>query len=545
MRLHRLWLENFYNLEKVDIVFDNSRSLYGANSIRFFVGLNGSGKSNALEALGLIFSHLSAGAPPGIGYDLVYQLRGQLIRITTNASKLAAPLQPIDATVFVRPSGEEGDWRPEHRREEWASSGELLPQRVVGYAAGPTSGLLWALSDSIETMVKNTIGAFEQEERPETVTQKEWQEDRRAHQEDVRRRLEAYHDNPNAHFLDAKGALCAVLPLLAHPGPSGADGAHYRERRATIVKRIGLDEEEPLAAFSLRMSGSWSARATPSTRRERLRELLQRATTRRVLDQDLRTAKEQDEPPPRDFYAVFDMDDSLRGAIEEIMGPPLAFFEELLAWQRQRALLEIRLVVRKRLVPGLLPLNALSDGEYFLLCRYALLLVMREVSDSLILLDEPETHFNDRWKIDLVKDVCDLMEPGAAESPAASHEILIATHSELMLTDADPSQVYLFKKSPVLGPGGRLVPRIRVGPPAISPFAAGRGEIAQGLFDLPSNIGVYASERVERALREGSKEDIKKLIATAGPGFHRFRLINRLAELEGRDTAEGGGADSD
>ena len=64
MRLRRLWLDNFHNLKDVEIIFDDSPSMYGSTSIRFFVGLNGSGKSNALEAIGLIFSHLAADTNP-------------------------------------------------------------------------------------------------------------------------------------------------------------------------------------------------------------------------------------------------------------------------------------------------------------------------------------------------------------------------------------------------------------------------------------------------------------------------------------------------
>src|SRR4051812_20812347 len=118
MKLRRLWLGEFRNLRDVAIIFDEPGPLYGATSIRFFVGLNGTGKSNALEGLGLIFSHLAASAEPGFPFDLEYELNDQIIRITTHIDDLARDLgiarenltprvnTRIRAIVLIRPSAQ-------------------------------------------------------------------------------------------------------------------------------------------------------------------------------------------------------------------------------------------------------------------------------------------------------------------------------------------------------------------------------------------------------------------------------------------------------
>ena len=178
MRLRRLWLGNYYNLKDVTIEFDTSPSLHGSTSIRFFVGLNGSGKSSALEAIGLIFSHLAANAKPGIEFDIEYEMRGQIIRVTNRLENdlTLEPISPIGAAVLIRPPTED-IWRQEHMRREWASSGDaVLPSRVIGYSTGPTSGLQWALSRSIERLVLNRLGDFENERIPEGLSETEWQE---------------------------------------------------------------------------------------------------------------------------------------------------------------------------------------------------------------------------------------------------------------------------------------------------------------------------------------------------------------------------------
>src|SRR5215217_5546607 len=155
MRLKKLWLGNYNNLKDVEINFNSTPSMYGSTSLRFFVGLNGSGKSNALEAIGLIFSHLAADASPGIDFDIEYELRDQTSRISTRLDKVATtPITQIGAALLIRPIREK-KWSRRHLRTGWGTSGEgIIPGRVVGYSTGPTSGLQRALSGSIEKLVK-------------------------------------------------------------------------------------------------------------------------------------------------------------------------------------------------------------------------------------------------------------------------------------------------------------------------------------------------------------------------------------------------------
>ena len=53
-------------------------------------------------------------------------------------------------------------------------------------------------------------------------------------------------------------------------------------------------------------------------------------------------------------------------------------------------------------IPGVFLLDWLSDGEKAFLGRMALL-GMLDMQDSLIILDEPEVHFNDYWKREVVR----------------------------------------------------------------------------------------------------------------------------------------------
>jgi predicted ATPase len=536
MRLKKLWLGNYNNLKDVEINFNSTPSMYGSTSLRFFVGLNGSGKSNALEAIGLIFSHLAADTNPGIDFDIEYELRDQIIRITTRLDRVATtPITPIGAALLIRPINEK-KWSSKHVRTGWGTSGEgIIPGRVVGYSTGPTSGLQRALSGSIEKFVKGLLGDFEQEQRPRGFDKAEWLANREALRADLNRHYEAYLDNPATLFLGSDEALCAVLPLLSHEGISGSRRQIHLTRRTKLLKRINLDTAEPLLAFSLRIAGDWQQRLTPD-RAVRLRSLLKMANVRMPIDQQINRDGISPEQLAPDFYAVFDLDKEFRQKKlqePELMPTPLLFFEELLAWKRQGALQEIRLIVKKKDLDDLLLVSSLSDGEFLYLGRYALLLMVRDIPDCLVLLDEPETHFNDQWKVELVKDITNLLDIRPDDSTVTgNNEVIIATHSDLTLTDADPQQVYIFAETEVQRRNGTTVKRIAISNPTISPFAASRGDVSKSLFQTSHAIGTYSKDKIDRALTEGDKAEIEKLLEVVGTGFHRFRLRERLAQLE-------------
>lgn len=76
----------------------------------------------------------------------------------------------------------------------------------------------------------------------------------------------------------------------------------------------------------------------------------------------------------------------------------LPFFTALREWRREGFLERASITVRRISRDDILCFESFSDGEQMLLGRAALLFLLRKQSDSLLLLDEPETHFNDAWK---------------------------------------------------------------------------------------------------------------------------------------------------
>jgi len=540
MRLCRLWLGNYFSLKNVEIKFDSTRSLYGSTSIRFFVGRNGSGKSSALRAIGYIFSHLAANAPPDIAFELEYELGGRQIKFTNQLQNYPDQSHPdlihiptLKAAIYTRDDDQQ-QWIAFSGWNE--SGGGLLPTYVVGYATGPSNSLQDAMIGSLSRYVPTQEQAFEREPQPEGMTAAQWATEREARREDLRDQRRRYLDNTRTIFFDPEASIYAALALLAHDGDGSGSEAEveaYRRRRAKVLRQLGLNELDALAAFNLHISRKYYDQL----------EGVQRATLDRLLD--LATTRSPLYTPPsgsRDFYAIFHLSDEFRrnqlpnlgnepdaDQPAQALTTPVAFFQQLLAWRRQRVIQNVQLILDKTDVPGLLLEKDLSDGEYLYLGRYALLMMMRDEPNCLFLLDEPDTYFNDRWKVELVNDINDILSNDPVSNTGS--EVIIATHASLTLTDADRRQVYIFKRDPASQ-------QIAVEQPGISLLAGDVGEISQVLFGLDEAIGKYADDWITSALTGGPRttetqiEEISRLLRYVAPGFTRFRLRDRLIELQ-------------
>jgi len=83
---------------------------------------------------------------------------------------------------------------------------------------------------------------------------------------------------------------------------------------------------------------------------------------------------------------------------------------------------------------------AKSGGEQMLLGRMALLFLLRGMDGGLLLLDEPETHFNDVWK----REIVDLVDDNVLKETRA--QVVVATHTSIALTDVFNEEVTLLQR---------------------------------------------------------------------------------------------------
>lgn len=115
---------------------------------------------------------------------------------------------------------------------------------------------------------------------------------------------------------------------------------------------------------------------------------------------------------------------------------------------------EVKVTVKKR-KDGKVTFKELSEGEQQLLTVIGLLIFTRE-DESLILLDEPDTHLNPLWKYDylhylktLVKSKDKLENVDSEEEieiEDSTTQVLINTHDPLVIGSMEKSQVRMFGK---------------------------------------------------------------------------------------------------
>lgn len=177
--------------------------------------------------------------------------------------------------------------------------------------------------------------------------------------------------------------------------------------------------------------------------------------------------------------------------------------------------------MRKRYTDDLLLYDWLSDGERMFLGRMALFHLLKGIGDALVLLDEPETHFNDVWK----REIVSLIDEAIGDEPS---DVVISTHSSITLSDVASEQIIrISRENGYVG--------INPLGDSIQTFGASSNELMINVFGAQSSIGRYSREQLDAFLRRkwsaDDIEELEQLIRNIGPGYYRSELRLRWREL--------------
>ena len=140
----------------------------------------------------------------------------------------------------------------------------------------------------------------------------------------------------------------------------------------------------------------------------------------------------------------------------------------------------------------------LSDGERSFLGRMCLFLLFGEV-ESLILLDEPEVHFNDYWKRHIVSTMHEVFK--WKNAPYVSH-VLVATHSSISLSDVHPEDILILERQNLFTSETSM--------PRIQTFGADPSEIMVHVFGAPHATGQYSVNEIEEWLSQSFQKGPKE-----------------------------------
>ena len=547
MKLEYLYIDGYKGLKRLKLQFKEQT---GVVPVDFLIGCNGSGKSSVLEAVGLIFTRIMQNELPGFIFELKYRM-------------------PDGTGIYVKPQ-KKGFCDASGRRRKlyvelekngktqqlYSIPDEYLPDRIISYCSGANSSmediLIRSPRASLASDLYDLSLAMDVENGEGPVSGKEEHpgESSVARGEAAEEILSFYERldvNPRVLFLDAVTskfilpALFAVMPFDMQDDRISEKALRYATLRKKLLKRLNIRLIP--AAFSLRIDDTRLEEAADRPQMSILRRLLSqdvkgKALSNCVIHRTSTDRLEEDGSLAGETAAVF-LFESWEAEGEKVFyhpmlqryfdGSPFALILTLLTAWREGVIREIHFSYRNGDERGLYEMEDLSDGELMWLARIGLILMAQNHcgENTLFLYDEPDVHFNDDWSRDFVRFVYAM----CSMDGTSGNEFLVATHSDLILTDAMRSQIHLFEN-----PTGS---RTEVKELEISTFAAGRDSISKQVFKA-SSIGGFASDTIKELMAETDPEQLAQAISKIGPGYQRFRLQEQLyALLEKNDRIKG------
>lgn len=175
-------------------------------------------------------------------------------------------------------------------------------------------------------------------------------------------------------------------------------------------------------------------------------------------------------------------------------------------------------------------LKELSDGEHQLLHSLGLCLLFKN-TNSLFLLDEPETHFNPDWRSNFITRLRECL--GVNSNAAVGQEMLITTHTPFLISDSKPEKVLVFKKEDDV---------VSITPPDYNTLGASINKITMNTFDKRETIGGHAQGILDELRKQfengGDKEKIiEELNQKLGDSLEKILLIKSI--LDSEEEAQG------
>lgn len=431
MRIDKLWIKDFKNLKNFEINFDEEQLT------TVLIGHNGTGKSNLIEAIVIIFRNLDLGKPPEFSYDLTYYCRNNRIQIKAEADK---KLNHTEVTVNGKNISFSKFVKFSDRR--------YLPNYVFAYYSGHSNRLESHFDVHQKNFYKDLLQNKEKPLRPLFYT-------RLIHSQFVLLSYFSFSDEKSREFLkkylDIAG-LESVLFILKKPPWKSKDGdKRFWNARGVVQGFLSILYNQALA---------------PLYKTER-------------ISMGYNKKRNQDH-----LYLFIPNGETLKN-IAQIYGNNREFFKVLESTYISDLIYEVQIKVKKINSNDTIMFKELSEGEQQLLTVLGLLKFTKD-EESLFLLDEPDTHLNPAWKLgylNLLEEVVGKQE--------TSH-ILICTHDPLLIGGLLRNQVQIFKKS---GSTGQIIAT----PPEYDPRGMGVAALLTSeLFGLSTTLDLETQKKLDR-----------------------------------------------
>lgn len=208
-------------------------------------------------------------------------------------------------------------------------------------------------------------------------------------------------------------------------------------------------------------------------------------------------------------------------ALRRLVGDqaPAQFFRDLESTYVSELIEEVRIRVRLKKNDGVVTFRELSEGEQQLLTVLGLLRFTAE-DESLFLLDEPDTHLNPRWCVDYLNYLKSFV--GQNSDGQDNSHIVLTTHNPLAIAELVKEQVQILYREA----DSRTV---RVENPAADPKGMGfAGIVTSDMFGLGTSLDKATNDDVIALHRLSTQKEALSEV-------DRAKLVEIRERLEGLD----------
>lgn len=196
--------------------------------------------------------------------------------------------------------------------------------------------------------------------------------------------------------------------------------------------------------------------------------------------------------------------------------------------------------------PKPLLLREFSDGEHQFLHTMGICLMLKD-RKSILLLDEPETHFNPSWRAKFIKILDDSIKAGNNKEYANGSfnvhllkDILLTSHSPFIISDCMPNNVIIFDRNKET----EKIQARKASELDFNTYGSSIEIILDELFNYNQSIGDYSNEILKsidfEAIR--TKEDVtntKRLFRHLGDSIEKDIVLSRLNQILPPDDDDG------
>jgi predicted ATP-binding protein involved in virulence len=574
MRLQEVYIRGCRVLD--DFTLKLEKSSVDTHALDLLVGVNGTGKSTLLRALSEIFQSLDQGKKPKFGFRVAYQLQirnestGTIESQSITISNLndAGELESVRLWVDAQEQTVGEEKRPIERIDY-----HYLPRWVIAFTSGSERG--WELPENAPDASVNgqqNGASLPSPDASENMKRlKDWYLSEQvgkpvvAKQDSLPQPLEKRFLFISSDLIPLV-VLCGLLQDMAQKDMAQKNKAQHldarrKERHSDFVDRALREcKLVGLRGFSLKFRMN--------------RDVIS------PLDQDFieKLSQKAHHSIQRgsDYLLVFSLEKSrepgtqpAKGVVkpEEVFVNDLScipFFEKLVSLQKpgrgaSSILREVHLFFAGDRQPQvgqrtqqdgaplpqspLLLFDWLSDGEQSFLGRLCLFALFEAdapqsdaelnqedlASEALILLDEPEVHFNDYWKRQLVRMLTEALQ----KTP---RHVLMTTHSSITLSDVADANIWILQREDDHTK--------YADPPNIRTLGADPSDILVQVFGAENAVGAQSVEYILQTIKDAREQRYKRgdkaaslvtlrdLRDKLGPGYWRFLVRQELEYLE-------------